>query len=357
MPKQIVALSKKLISIKSDPENTKELQKALDLVLDQLSDFTIERFERNGVVSALIHNQKKKKVRKFTVLLNGHLDVIPGKEHQYSPVIKGKKLYGVGSMDMKSNVACLVMAFKEAAANVDYPLGLQIVTDEEIGGFDGTKLQVDKGVRADFVIAGETTNFDIVNQAKGVLWAKVSCKGVTGHGAYPWKGENALWAMHEFLKKLEKKFPVPRTQKWASTVNVSKIETTNQTFNKIPDDCTTWLDIRFIPKDEKKIVERITALLPKGFTLEIIAKEPALFVDPSNEYVRKIQAATKKVTRKKSKLYGAQGTSDARHFTKVGCNGIEFGPIGGGIATDKEWVDIPSLETYQKILVEFLYSL
>lgn len=52
-----------------------------------------------------------------------------------------------------------------------------------------------------------------------------------------------------------------------------------------------------------------------------------------------------------------QGSSDARHFTKVGCAGVEFGPIGGGIGTDKEWIDIPSLEKYYKILREFLLHL
>ena len=50
----------------------------------------------------------------------------------------------------------------------------------------------------------------IANEAKGVLWLKVSCKGKTAHGAYPWRGENAIAKMHRFLGDLCKEFPVPK---------------------------------------------------------------------------------------------------------------------------------------------------
>lgn len=48
-------------------------------------------------------------------------------------------------------------------------VGLQLVTNEGIRGFSGTKYQIESGVRADFVIAGEPTNFDIAHEAKGIL--------------------------------------------------------------------------------------------------------------------------------------------------------------------------------------------
>ena len=107
-------------------------------------------------------------------------------------------------MDMKANVACLMTVFKDVADKVNYPLGLQLVTDEEIGGFHGTKYQIEKGVRAEFVVVGESTDLNIKNRAKGILWAKISAKGKTAHGAYPWRGENAIWKMNEFLNCLKR---------------------------------------------------------------------------------------------------------------------------------------------------------
>lgn len=356
MQDNILALTKKFVAIESNPDNAVALERILALALTHLKGYTIEQFTKNGVRSALIYNTPKRP-KKFTVLLNAHLDVIPGKKAQYTPRIVGKRLYGVGAMDMKANVACLIYAFNEVADKVDYPLALQLVTDEEVGGFYGTKHQIEKGVRADFVLAGEPTNFDIVNRAKGVLWLRISAKGKTAHGAYPWRGENAILRMHDFLAILKKKYPTPTQQKWITTVGVSTIATTNTALNKIPDNCSVELDIRFVPEDAKTILRNIRALLPKGFTLEVLANEPALATPAEDAFLTLLGRAGARVTKKELVLRGAQGTSDARHFTRVGCRGIEFGPIGGGIGSDKEWVDIPSLTKYHQILKDFLLSI
>ncbi len=328
----------------------------MEVALSHLQEFTIERFESNGVKSALIYNRKKRP-KKFNIILNGHLDIIPGKEHQYSPKIIGNRLYGIGSMDMKSGVASHIMVFKELANKLDYPLGLQLVTDEETGGFNGTKYQIDQGIRANFVIVGELTNFALENKAKGILWVKISTKGKSAHGAYPWKGENAIWKMNHFLNQLEKRFPLLELEEWKTTVNLSRIETNNQTFNKIPDDCGAWLDIRYIPEETDYIVRIIKELLPDGFKQKIEVNEPAHFVDNNNHYIKLLQQSGEQISNQKILLSAAHGSSDARHYTRVGCKAIEFGPIGGGMGTDNEWVDIKSLNIYFKILEHFLNSL
>lgn len=356
MSNKIVSLTKKLISIKSTPDNKKALDEILQVCLTELKEYTIERFESNGVKSALIYNTPKRP-KKFKVILNGHLDIIPGKEYQYTPKIEKNRLYGVASMDMKSSVASHIIVFKEIAEKIDYPLALQLVTDEEVGGFNGTKYQIDQGVKADFVVVGETTNFTIENQAKGILWIKVSSKGKTAHGAYPWKGENAIWKMNHFLNLLEKRFPLPKQKQWVTTINLSRIETSNETFNKIPDECTAWLDIRYIPEETSTIIPEIKALLPKGFSMTIEVKEPAQFVDENNQYIKLLQKVGKSTVKKKILLAQGQGSSDARHFTRVKCDAIEFGPIGEGMGTDNEWADIPSLKKYSQILKDFLLSI
>lgn len=306
--------------------------------------------------SILVYNQTIRP-EKFKVILNCHLDVIPGKDFQYFPKIKDDKLFGVGSMDMKSNVACLIHTFKKMVSKVNYPLALQIVTDEEFGGFNVTKYQVDQGVKADFVIAGEATDFNIVNKAKGVLWLKISCKGKTAHGAYPWKGENAVWKMFDFLILLRQKYPVFTEQKWATSINFASIETTNKSFNKILDDCSICLDIRLIPEDQTNFLLELKQIIPDDFQIDILEDEAALFTCETNTYLKAIQKATKEIINTEPILYGAQGTSDARHFTVVGIPGVEFGPIGGGIGTDQEWVSISSLETYCFILEKFLLDI
>ncbi len=355
MQKNILDLTKKFISIESTFQNPEALKEILDLALESLNGYKIEKFQKNGVQSALIYSSKfKTRPKKFKILLNGHLDVIPGKEYQFKPIVKGNRLYGVGSMDMKGNVACLICVFKEMVDKVNYPLALQLVTDEEIGGFDGTKHQIKKGVRADFIIAGEPTNFDIVYKAKGILQLKISASGKTSHSAYPWRGKNAVWKMNDFLNIIKNEYSIPKKQEWCTTVNLSIIETQNKAYNKIPDDCTIGLDIRYIPEDEKTILKNIKKILPKGFTLEVIEQESALHIDNKNMYVTGLQKVSEQVLKKNILLRGANGSSDARHFVKIGSPGIEFGPVGGDIGGDNEWVDIPSLEKYYEILKNYL---
>ena len=135
---------------------------------------------------------QKTRPKKFKIILNAHLDVVSGREEQYKPYEKDGKLFGRGAIDMKGAAAVEILVFKEVAKRVSYPLALQLVTDEEIGGFCGTKYQIEKGVRADFVIAGEPTDFGVNNKAKGIIWLKIKTKGKSAHGAYPWRGKNAL---------------------------------------------------------------------------------------------------------------------------------------------------------------------
>lgn len=356
MLNKIVNLSKDLISIRSTSDNAAELDKILEIALSNLKDYTIERFENKGVKSTLIYNAQKRP-SKFRIILNGHLDVIPGKDYQYLPKIEGDKLYGVGAMDMKASIACFITVFKEVADKVNYPLALQLVTDEEIGGFNGTKYQIENGIKADFVIAGESTGLNIANRAKGVLQAKISTKGKTAHGAYPWRGENAILKMNQFLDSLYKRYPIPAKQEWVTTVNLSKIETSNESFNKIPDDCEISLDIRYIPEEADTIVNTIKELLPKNFKMDIVEQEPAVETDEDNQYLKILQKAAEKVMNKRVLFYGAQGTSDARHFTRVGINGVEFGPVGENIGSDDECVSIKSLDQYYQILKNFLLSI
>ena len=104
-------------------------------------------------------------------------------------------------------------------------------------------------------------------------------------------------------------------------------------------------------------MREIKKLLPPKFKVQIIEKEPPLFVAEDNQYIKKLQEITAQTLKKRAILYGAQGSSDARHFTQVSCDGIEFGPIGKGIGSDNEWVDIPSLKTYTNVLIKYLLSL
>jgi succinyl-diaminopimelate desuccinylase len=349
----IISLSSSLIEIPSVKGKADSMKAVLDCAARELEGFTVEWFEDKDIPSLLAYAGDVRPDR-FKFIFNAHLDVVPAKDEQFKVVVNDNKLVGRGAYDMKAAGAVEILVFKELAKQLPFPIGLQLVTDEEVGGFSGTKFQIEQGVRADFVIAGEPTDMDVNNKAKGIVWLKVKTHGVSAHGAYPWRGENAILKMNGFVAKLCEVFPVPTEEVWKTTVNVARIENSNQAFNTVPDDCVVSLDIRYIPEDKDSLIPAIEALLPVGAEIEVIMKEPSQSTEESNVYVKKIQACVKEVSNYESQVIVKHGGADIRHFNAVGCEGVTFGPKGAGLHGDYEWVDIESLVHYSDVLKKFL---
>ena len=226
---------------------------------------------------------------------------------------------------------------------------LKLITEVE------TKYQTEKGVRADFVIAGEQTDLNISNKAKGIVWAKISCRGKSAHGAHPWDGENAVEKMNKFVcEKLYKAFPIPAKEAWVTTANLAKIESSNSAFNKVPDDCTISVDFRYVPEEKSQIVRKIKSIVPKGFALEVVVNEPSQYTPQNNPFAKNLMQKIQEAIGKKAKFISDHGASDIRYYDGVSVPGVCFGPVGGGLHTDNEWVSISSLEEYYKILKDFL---
>ncbi|HSW87563.1 MAG TPA: M20/M25/M40 family metallo-hydrolase [Candidatus Saccharimonadales bacterium] len=353
----ILKLSKRLIAVPSTLDNLAGLEEVLEIAKKELEGyFAMEEFENNGISSLLIHNTNKR-TKHFTVILNAHLDVVPGKKKQFKSFEKDGKLYGRGSYDMKAAAAVMIILFKNFAQKLSYPIAIQLVTDEEIGGYHGAGYQIKKGVSTDFFLMGEPSWLKLNNAAKGVLWIKLTAKGETNHAAYPWLGQNAIIKMHHAIKKLEEIYPTPKTDEWKTTAALTRIETTNKTTNKIPDNCTAYFDIRYIPSDQRIILQTIRDALPEDITVEIITQDHAFHTKEDNVHMQKLAHAVEKTLGEKIEYLSTNGSSDARHYEAIGNNGVCFGPLGEGHHSDKEYVDIKSLENYYHILKDFLFSL
>jgi acetylornithine deacetylase len=119
-----------------------------------------------------------------TLLLNGHSDVIPVGGHGWSDspwsgAIRQGRLYGRGSADMKSGVACHVMAVASLIALGLQPKGdvyVNVVVDEEVSGH-GTLDTVIRGYKADAGISGETSDLAIQPACIGRIWFEIEING------------------------------------------------------------------------------------------------------------------------------------------------------------------------------------
>jgi succinyl-diaminopimelate desuccinylase len=348
-----------LLAIPSTSERPGELRRALDYVLDFVGPgFTVERFESGGKPSALVYPGPAR--REFHVILNAHLDVVPAPPGQFRPRRDGDRLFARGAQDMKVSGLLAAQVFRELAGQLPYPVALQLVTDEEVGGRDGTRHQLDRGVRGRFVIVGETSGLRIVSESKGMLVVRLLAAGRQAHSAYPWLGDNALVKLQRSVANLLTRYPVATEEVWRTTVTLAHVRTGNQARNQVPADAEALLDIRF-PADDADLTGRTPAEVARhlqgfcepGVTAVVdILDQPHRAGHDHPEVLRLQQAARRQGYQ--GDLLRKHGVSDARFYGELGIAAVAFGVGGAGQHGPEEYADLTTVVPYYRALSDFL---
>ncbi|MEY9139633.1 M20 family metallopeptidase [Mammaliicoccus lentus] len=291
-----------------------------------------------------------------TLVLNGHADVVSGKEGQFEPVIKDGKIYGRGSADMKAGVAAFMVAMSEIQHSElnDTKVQLQLVTDEEIGGNNCAAYLTDRGYLGDFVICAEPTQLGIGFQAKGILQFDVQLFGKSAHGSRPWEGENAIekaLQIHNQIMNLP--FAKESTDIYeAPSINLAKING-GEVYNKVPDSCTISFDIRYLPtQDKDEILEQIKNITDGKITINLTG--PAVLNETTNPHIQQLIKEIQEHSQlQEVPIFGQHGFADTRYFSRYNVPAIEFGPSGDAWHGDGEYAVIDSIDTYKDIIVSF----
>jgi succinyl-diaminopimelate desuccinylase len=294
-----------------------------------------------------------------TVVLHGHLDVVPAREGQFTPRVEGDRLIGRGAYDMKGALAAMMYALKDASAQDEVRVRLVCVPDEESEDVTrrSTDVLVKEGLEADFALTGEPTDLHIGVQAKGVLAVRVMVSGTAAHGSTPWLGDNAILKAHDSFRRIE---TLPFSRESSDlfdrpSINLARI-VGGDAFNKVPDVCTMDVDIRFLPnQDPGEIMDQIRAI----GDLEIVKSfvRAPVIVSRRNAYVLALREAVGRSIEGDALSIGRDGSSDAISFIEAGIPAVEFGPIGGGHHGPHEWVSISSLARYRRALGDFVRNL
>ncbi len=350
-----------LLAVPSTADRPHDLHRALSFVVDFAGPgFTVEWFESSGKPSALMYRGARRP--HFRIILNAHLDVVPALPAQFRPRRDGDRLYARGAQDMKVSALVEAQVFSELAGVLPYPLGLQLVTDEEVGGRNGTLHQIRQGVGGDFVIIGEHSGLRIVTDSKGMITATLRAVGRSGHSAYPWLGDNALVKLQGTLANLLAAYPVATEEAWRTTVNVARIETPNQARNQIPALAEAWLDIRFPPEDTDlngKTVEEIATYLASfcepGVTPLVDHADPPHQADRHRPEIGWLQQAVANQGYRADFLR-KHGTADGRFYYQQGTDAVIFGAGGDGLHGPDEYADTTTITPYYRALKEFLHN-
>jgi succinyl-diaminopimelate desuccinylase len=355
-----LAAACELLAVPSTADRPGDLHRALSFVVDFVGPgFTVEWFESGGKPSALIYHGATRP--RFQIILNAHLDVVPAPQVQFRPRRDGDRLYARGAQDMKVSALVEAQVFRKLAGALPYPLALQLVTDEEVGGRNGTLHQIGQGVSGEFVIIGEHSVLRIVTDSKGMITATLRAVGRSGHSAYPWLGDNALVKLQRSLANLLAAYPAATEEAWRTTVNVARIETPNQARNQIPALAEAWLDIRFPPEDTdlngktvQEIAAHLAAFCEPGVTPVVDHADPPHHADRHRPEIRMLQQAVGNQGYRADFLR-KHGAADGRFYYQRGIDAVLFGVGGDGLHGPDEYVDTTTIAPYYQALKEFLH--
>ena len=294
-----------------------------------------------------------------TVVLHGHLDVVPAHADQFEPRIEGDRLYGRGAYDMKGALAAMLVVTATMRDQDGVRVRLGIIGDEESEeeAQRGSDHLVDSGFTGDFAITGEPTDLHIGVEAKGVLALRLEVDGTAAHGATPWLGDNAVLNAIDVFRSIES-LPFARHSSELfdrPSINLGRIWG-GDALNKVPDRCVIDVDIRYLPdQDPAAILAEVQAL--SGASAAQLFTRPPATVDRESAFVRALREATTAHHDGEPMSVGRDGASDAVSFLRVGVPAVEFGPVGAGHHGPAEWVSVSSLETYRQALESFLRSI
>ncbi|MDR3264504.1 MAG: YgeY family selenium metabolism-linked hydrolase [Synergistaceae bacterium] len=199
-----------------------------------------------------------------TLLFDSHMDtveVVDAEEWKYPPfggdIVDGR-LYGRGSVDMKSALAAAVYA--PVVAREAGRAGTVYVTATVCEEFcDGENLKIlfeERNLRPDRVVICEPSDNTITLGHKGKAQVLVTTHGVSAHGSAPEKGLNAVYEMAEIIQRVERLNARLAAGTPHGTIVLSDISCVSASLNAVPAECSIYLDRRLVPGETEEDVKK-----------------------------------------------------------------------------------------------------
>ena len=210
--KDALEILSNLIAFKTiSGEDNNSLIDYCDSILKKLGATSFRTFDKDKKrVNLFATIEAKTKSKQKPIILSGHTDVVPVSKSwstdPFKATIKGDKLFGRGSCDMKGFIACtLAYAPIYSKVNLDRDIHFSFTFDEETA-CQGAPLLIKemskRGIVNGICIVGEPTNMKIIDAHKGCYEYTTYFEGLAGHGSAPDKGVNAVEYATKYINKL-----------------------------------------------------------------------------------------------------------------------------------------------------------
>ena len=308
----------------------------------------------------------------------GHTDVVPPgnesswKHPPFSAIIEDDKLYGRGTEDMKSNIACFISAteqfLKKNGKNFGGKISFIITGDEEGEAINGTPQIMEwtkkQNIKIDHCLVGEpTSNTKIGDKIKigrrGSVNFFLTVKGVQGHTANGHRAQNPVHCLTKLISKILEK-PLDEGNEFflPTAVQIPTFDVGNPAHNVIPEYASATINIRFNDlHTPESLIQWLNEKIESIFTNIDNVSCKVKHEISARSFLNKPGNLSKIVSKSISQATGRNeepefatdgGTSDAR-FIKNYCEVIELGIRNQTLHQVDEFVFLDDLNELTKI--------
>ncbi len=363
----LIKVTEDLIKFRTETGNAAEIDKALAYIenLFKGSDAKVDiyRFEKASPV-IFIRNVD---TDNYDVLCLGHIDVVPAEDEQFQPYIEDGKMYGRGSLDMKSFAAVALNSMFHVLENkLPVKFGVILSTDEETGSnsthaFMEAHPQMKSKIVLDNDVGGDILK--IVSKCKNPVFVRLYAEGKGAHGSTPWEGIDANEKLFEVwgnIRKIypyySKELPMPKDT-WFDTLHLAKMSG-GKASNIISDYAEALLDFRLT---ENSSVENLKKNLDKcmvpGVRYKISSESTPVVMDENNPYILDYKKFAEDILGQKIEFEHIGGATDSRAFAVRGSIVIMHSGTGENMHAVGEYVEVDTVKKIAEIQTRFLDKL
>ena len=369
---RLIKLTQKVISINSEnpPGNELELSRFIEKDMRslglQVRTYTYAK-NRPNIVATLRGTLPRKRASKEALLITPHFDTVPiGKGWKFKPLggeVRNGKIYGRGATDDKGNLASCMEVMRslvEDRVSLKKDVIMAATADEETGSKYGIIPLLDRKVlKPRLALVMDSDDFDTIIAQKGLFHSRIQIFGKQAHGAYNWRGINAIEIAARIINRLKKikwnykKHPLLH----GPTMNIGVIKGGDKV-NMVCDFCEFALDTRFsVGMDPKEIYKKIEEVVQgEAKKYKIITDDLQLpyEIDRKHPYVQTYVKTAQKM-RCQASIKGSEGATVITFFKKHKIPAFATGYGAHGTAhTNDEYAVVNSLYRGTKVLEQFI---
>ena len=327
-------------------------RECVDYLSNKLRDWDID----HEIISVLKGDQSRLSVVGFvgegtdSLHFHAHYDVVPAdSSQQFKPRLRGDRLYGRGSSDMKSGLVSMLFALcliKESGLKLKGRITFSVVPDEETGGNEGTKYLLESGQLPQTnlgMLMPEPTSGVIWNANKGALTYKITIKGRSVHVGLEHQGINAfehmlqvaqsLLDLKKDIQKRKTRLTIKPPEADRSVMLIGGKSGSGYNFNVVPEKAFFTIDRRLNPEErmeeaKKELMDVLEDQEKRGVEMEIelLQEGEPSETSPKTRLASMLRKSIADVTGKTPTFELCPGLCEIRYFNKRGIPAYSYGP-------------------------------